>query len=120
MSSLTDRTTAFRHPWLADPSLTALSFVLKNPQYWPKGFEWHYWNTSSCAMGLAYEFWGGKWIVYRFNIGHAITHRLFFGRQVSFWRHPWRWTFLSATPSDVANTIDKFLTNFSVDAVGKL
>ena len=42
---------------LDQPSLRALSHILRHKELWPKGFRWHYSSCSSCAMGLAWEIW---------------------------------------------------------------
>lgn len=50
---------------LDKPSLRGLSFVLRNPDTWPKGFEWNYDRCSNCAMGLSVRLWKeikGDWI----------------------------------------------------------
>jgi hypothetical protein len=38
---------------LSKPSLATLSFILRNKELWPEGFEWDYTSCLSCAMGLA-------------------------------------------------------------------
>jgi hypothetical protein len=44
-------------PDLARPSLEALSYALRHPETWPKGFRWDYGSCSSCAMGLTKKLW---------------------------------------------------------------
>lgn len=39
------------------PSLGALSFALRHPGTWPKGFRWDYNDCKKCAMGLACRLW---------------------------------------------------------------
>jgi hypothetical protein len=39
------------------PSLAALSYALRHPEMWPKGFEWDYSFCHSCAMGLTVQLW---------------------------------------------------------------
>lgn len=34
-------------------SLSDLSWRLRHPETWPKGFSWDYGSCSTCAMGLA-------------------------------------------------------------------
>ena len=43
---------------LNKPSLHALSYALRHPDTWPKGFVWDYKYCGSCAMGLAHQLWG--------------------------------------------------------------
>lgn len=42
---------------LTKPSLHALSYALRHPDTWPKGFVWKYKNCDQCAMGLAHLLW---------------------------------------------------------------
>jgi hypothetical protein len=52
---------------LDQPSIKALSHILRNRNLWPQGFKWDYDHCSSCAMGLAARLWskhiriGGEW-----------------------------------------------------------
>lgn len=39
------------------PTLENLSYALRHPETWPKGFVWNYHLCTSCAMGLARELW---------------------------------------------------------------
>lgn len=39
------------------PSLENLSYALRHPETWPKGFVWDFGKCDSCAMGLAHELW---------------------------------------------------------------
>ena len=32
-----------------------LSFILRNRELWPKGFEWDYTRCETCAVGLAFR-----------------------------------------------------------------
>lgn len=43
-----------------EPSLEQLSYALRHPETWPKGFWWDYSRCNHCAMGLAYELWPEK------------------------------------------------------------
>ena len=38
-------------------TLESLSFILRNRQFWPRGFEWNYMRCGSCALGLARDLW---------------------------------------------------------------
>jgi hypothetical protein len=42
---------------LDKPSLHALSYALRHPDTWPKGFKWDYQWCTTCAMGLAGQLW---------------------------------------------------------------
>lgn len=42
---------------LSKPSLHALSYALRHPDTWPKGFVWGYQHCDNCAMGLAHGLW---------------------------------------------------------------
>ncbi len=44
---------------LTKPSLHALSWALRHPDVWPKGFVWKYSDCSQCAMGMAALLWEG-------------------------------------------------------------
>ena len=42
---------------MTKPSLHALSYALRHPDTWPRGFSWNYRNCNRCAMGLAGLLW---------------------------------------------------------------
>lgn len=42
---------------LSKPSLAGLSWTLRHPETWPRGFAWNYSRCHTCAMGLAYQLW---------------------------------------------------------------
>lgn len=42
---------------LDQPSLRALSHVLRHKGLWPKGFKWNFSSCETCAMGLASQLW---------------------------------------------------------------
>lgn len=42
---------------LDNPSLEALSLVLRHREMWPKGFSWSYSSCRRCSMGLASRLW---------------------------------------------------------------
>jgi hypothetical protein len=44
---------------LDKPSLRGLSYALRHPKMWPRGFVWNYQNCTQCAMGLAHTLWLG-------------------------------------------------------------
>lgn len=54
MSTIDDKAAAL----LERPSLEGLSYALRHPEIWPKGFEWNYDHCCTCAMGLAGNLWG--------------------------------------------------------------
>ena len=40
-------------------SLANLSNILRHRDMWPEGFRWYFGTCQSCAMGLAFQLWGG-------------------------------------------------------------
>ena len=42
---------------ISEPSLRTLSFVLRNKELWPDGFDWNFAMCTNCAMGLAHQMW---------------------------------------------------------------
>jgi hypothetical protein len=70
---------------LDEPSLQALSFILRNPKLWPKNFVWAYDSCHSCAMGLAAELWWSfqnwvwakNWL--REQVGDTVLREVFLG-----------------------------------------
>lgn len=46
--------------FLDKPSLHTLSYALRHPDTWPKGFIWNYKSCDQCAMGLAHQLWKDK------------------------------------------------------------
>jgi len=44
---------------LDKPSLENLSYALRHPETWPKGFSWYFGHCNQCAMGLAHRLWSG-------------------------------------------------------------
>lgn len=58
MSEITEKVRI--ESWLKDaskPSLENLSYALRHPETWPKGFYWKFSNCERCAMGLAQALW---------------------------------------------------------------
>lgn len=53
--AITETEALFRD--LNKPSLHALSYALRHPDTWPKGFVWDYQHCNKCAMGLANVLW---------------------------------------------------------------
>ncbi len=45
---------------LNQPSLEALSFILRNKELWPAHFVWDFSACDQCAMGLAHKIWPDK------------------------------------------------------------
>jgi hypothetical protein len=91
----------------ATPSLSALSFILRNPELWPEGFEFDWWNCRTCAMGLAASIWGdvrdahyADDIKRMFRIPQREVEEIF-----CHWTDEER----DPTPADVADKIDEYL-----------
>jgi hypothetical protein len=87
---------------LSKPSLATLSFILRNKELWPEGFEWDYTSCLSCAMGLAIRL---GWVANEpLNICKKaaesifIYARLFYGISMH-----------EVTPIHVADLIDSYL-----------
>lgn len=60
MTDLKEKEKQAVQSWLQDaskPSLENLSYALRHPETWPKGFHWDYTRCESCAMGLAHGLW---------------------------------------------------------------
>jgi hypothetical protein len=71
-------------------SLRGLSYALRHPETWPKGFVWNYNNCDNCAMGLAHKLWhqvqfhphpnvGSSLMAREFSIPFAQAKNIFFG-----------------------------------------
>lgn len=118
---------------LGKPSLTALSYALRHPDTWPKGFVWDYGECDQCAMGLAAHLWAeiqfpdddpdykaAVSIMARdFALSYSAAKSIFFGGDWTptkttkrGWLFPqWKsqWNFDAVTPEMVADQIDKYL-----------
>lgn len=113
---------------LDKPSLHALSYSLRHPDTWPKGFIWNYNNCSSCAMGLAHYLWSGSIPDTNINTGASIMARefampfkeaksIFLGsaawtptqRTGHLWWAKDKYNLDIVTPEMVADQIDKYL-----------
>ena len=91
---------------IATPSLSALSFILRNPSLWPDGFEFDWWNCRTCAMGLAASIWGEvRDMTYAQDISRMFRMPLRDVEQVfCYWPHA-----AEPTPGDIADKIDEYL-----------
>lgn len=75
---------------LDKPSLVGLSYALRHPDVWPKGFVWNYGNCHQCAMGLAHKLWSevevadpdtGATIMARtFSMPYSVSRGIFLGQ----------------------------------------
>lgn len=94
-------------PDLSQPSLRGLSWLLRHPERWPAGFEWHYANHCTCAIGLADKVWGIRgWphqlyattydFTRTFGVGSGWTHHVFINQ-------------VNPTPERIADLIDLYL-----------
>lgn len=107
------------------PSLVALSYALRHPASWPKGFDWDYSDCSQCAIGLAYKLWLGKMSTFstphaevsvmarEFEMSWQDADRIFRWahrpQNLLDWRHFVPRTLISVTPDRVADLIDAHL-----------
>ena len=113
---------------LNKPSLHALSYVLRHPDTWPKGFVWDFSECEQCAMGLASVLWTDivrsdslrtalSSVAREFAMPYEEAKKIFHG---GAWtpvkQEPWRffwlrthWDFDKVTPDMVADQIDKYL-----------
>lgn len=122
---------------LNKPSLHTLSYVLRNPDMWPKGFVWDYQSCDQCAMGLAHRLWkvgtadrgsGATLMARTFSLPYATADSIFMGagpwmptriktKSVStgflgLWKEQQRIRIAdhrSVTPEMVADQIDAYL-----------
>ncbi len=131
--SHTESEALFRDP--DRPSLHALSYALRHPDTWPKGFVWDYSKCTQCAMGLAHALWnavppttpstGASVMAREFAMPYVDARSIFLGSGVKAWgwipkqvqtegRLWWKKEFLQAnhddvTPEMVADQIDRYL-----------
>lgn len=119
---------------LDKPSLHALSYALRHPDTWPKGFVWDYSKCDQCAMGLAHALWGeiipdahrydGATIMAReFAIPYSAAESIFLAKGYNAWcptsvvtsgrlwwkREKYRTDLKAVTPEMVADQIDLYL-----------
>lgn len=113
---------SYRKRDLAQPSLRALSFILRHPQLWPKDFRWEFRECTNCAMALAARFWAMRdyipdshlaphQIAKAFNIPPIVARSLFVGENVYGLDYEYRPGIhnKTVTPEHVADAIDQFL-----------
>lgn len=107
---------------LNEPSLEALSYILKRTEEWPPNFQWDYTYSSNCAMRLAHQLWPGKIPGTTASNGAHVMSEAFgiktqtaidiFYNAGKIWKL-YRWNFFLpynwVTPTRVANKIDKYL-----------
>src|SRR5689334_13480886 len=72
---------------LDKPSLHGLSYALRHPDTWPKGFVWNYSKCDQCAMGLAHALWkqipstdrdnGASIMAHEFGMPYATAQSIF-------------------------------------------
>jgi hypothetical protein len=60
---------------LGKPSLHALSYALRHPDTWPKGFVWNYDHCHTCAMGLAHTLWEAIPAVHKENASSVMARQ---------------------------------------------
>lgn len=108
MSNVPDKT----RPLLSTPSLPALAFLLRHPEYWPEGFVWDYRYRRQCALELASLTWDRpSGIIQALGLprGVAVAIFIFLRPPFSWWR-PLAWRGASAVrPPHVADAIERWL-----------
>lgn len=108
---------------LDKPSLHALSYVLRHPDTWPKGFYWDYTKCTQCAMGLARRLWstdieqaknssGASIMARTFAMPYAKAERIF----MEGWKNHRHLGVFSrdpetVTPEMIADDIDRYLAS---------
>jgi hypothetical protein len=108
---------------LDKPSLHGLSYVLRHPETWPRGFKWDYQFCDTCAMGLAHHLWSDfvdeanvSEMARAFALPYSESNNIFQtnddwapSRRVGFlWlRKAADWS--AITPEMVADEIDRYL-----------
>ncbi len=113
---------------LSEPSLEALSFALRNPDFWPEvnegRFEWDYSNCENCAMGLSAAIWNFElpdadeedvygYIAEKFRMPRHAAMEIFNTRGVDYDRYR------TVTPDIVAVWIDDYLCSRSTFNPGR-
>jgi hypothetical protein len=96
-------------PNLTTPSLVGLAYLLRHKELWPRGFDWNYNASQTCAVGLSYQFWGNgcpilwcDWTRNTFPIPLEKYNNIFY--------HPFDdKDYSDVTPEDIASIIDDFL-----------
>lgn len=119
---------SYRKRDLAQPSLRALSFVLRHPQLWPKDFRWQFRECTNCAMALAARFWAIRdyipdshlaphQMATAFNVPQEVARSLFIGPAERGLDYEYRPGIRvgDVTPEHVADAIDQFLAGVESD-----
>lgn len=117
---------------LDKPSLNGLSYALRHPDTWPKGFYWDYSECETCAMGLAHRLWsvipettpddGPSVMAREFALPYAVSKSIFVGGKWTpieieetgtlWWKkRETSFSFRSVTPEMVADQIDIYLAS---------
>jgi hypothetical protein len=123
---------------LGKPSLHALSYALRHPETWPKGFVWDFNNWDGCAMALAHVLWSDgdpvpkdkseendcwrEWVsiwAKTFGVSFSDVQRMFYGTEwtsrpktflgIEYDRTPKISDWSEITPEMVADEIDRYL-----------
>ena len=91
-----------------EPSLSALSFVLRHKELWPDGFEWNYRSCDHCAMGLAKIMWpqhvntaSTDSMAVAFGMGHIDAATIFTGMNAGIMN--------DITPEMIADKLDSLV-----------
>jgi hypothetical protein len=94
---------------LTQPSLKALSHILRHRELWPPGFKWFYGECETCAMGLAHQLWSEAIIQptslrvgTALDINYDVASHLFLDRYGYV-------SMFAITPEMVADRIDEYL-----------
>lgn len=114
------------------PTLVGLSYALRHPETWPKGFVWDYNDCRTCAVGLAVRLWNLVGIPLYYGedgmssravttvvshmsrevaLGYTPASDIFFGvrpRRSLFLKRPVG-NLEDVTPEQVADEIDRYL-----------
>lgn len=104
---------------LDQPSLKALSYLLRHKDLWPKYFTWNYNRCNQCAVGLAAELWGhvntdsvytamDDMAILMDMPGYAVTD-IFSGG--GHWMSKVEYKLKDVTPEMVADQIDIYLSH---------
>jgi hypothetical protein len=91
-------------PDLSKPSVRGLAWLLRHPERWPADFEFDFWDSQTCAKGLAHRQWPndipsplfGGWRA--LGITEAQANSIFEGKRL------WRTRDLS--PEAIADDLD--------------
>jgi hypothetical protein len=93
-------------PDLSKPSVRGLAWLLRHPERWPADFEFDFWDSRTCAKGLAHRQWPNEvpsplsceCITQALGITEAQTDRIFNGSRL--------WRTLDISPETIAADLD--------------